>query len=64
MKGIGDRTYQVVRQAVDGEVPDYLADLRERGAEPLADGGADSTQPCAATCTATATGPTAAPPSR
>ncbi|MET3721589.1 PHP domain-containing protein [Arthrobacter sp. UYEF21] len=40
MKGIGDRTYQVVRQAVDGEVPDYLADLRERGQEPLADGGA------------------------
>jgi putative hydrolase len=41
MKGIGDRTYQVVRQAVDGEVPDYLADLRERGSVPLADGGAE-----------------------
>lgn len=41
MKGIGDRTYQVVRQAVDGEVPDYLADLRQRGSEPLADGGAE-----------------------
>ncbi len=41
MKGIGDRTYQVVRQAVDGEVPGYLADLRERGAEPLVDGGAE-----------------------
>lgn len=41
MKGIGDRTYQVVRQAVDGEVPEYLADLRERSAEPLTtDGGA------------------------
>ena len=41
MKGIGDRTYQVIRQAVDGEVPDYLEDLRRRGAAPLADGGAE-----------------------
>jgi putative hydrolase len=41
MKGIGDRTYQVVRQAVDGEVPDYLADLRLKGQEPLDDGGAE-----------------------
>lgn len=40
MKGIGDRTYQVIRQAVEGEVPDYLADLREKGAQPLASGGA------------------------
>jgi putative hydrolase len=39
MKGIGDRTYQVVRQAVDGEVPEYLEDLRQRGSAPLADGG-------------------------
>lgn len=39
MKGIGDRTYQVIRQAVEGAVPDYLEDLRQRGAEPLADGG-------------------------
>jgi putative hydrolase len=41
MKGIGDRTYQVVRQAVDGAVPDYLEDLRQRGLAPLADGGAE-----------------------
>ena len=41
MKGIGDRTYQVVRQAVDGEVPDYLEDLRQRSSAPLADGGAE-----------------------
>ena len=41
MKGIGDRTYQVVRQAVDGGVPDYLEDLRQRGSAPLADGGAE-----------------------
>jgi len=39
MKGIGDRTFAVIRQAVDGEVPDYLADLREKGAQPLASGG-------------------------
>ncbi|MFC9770653.1 MULTISPECIES: PHP domain-containing protein [unclassified Pseudarthrobacter] len=40
MKGIGDRTFQVIQQAVDGSVPDYLADLREKGAQPLAAGGA------------------------
>jgi putative hydrolase len=38
-KGIGDRTYQVITQALEGQVPDYLADLRERGAHPLAEGG-------------------------
>ena len=41
MKGIGDRTYAVIRQAVDGQVPDYLADLREKGAQPLASGGTE-----------------------
>ncbi|GGH96118.1 PHP domain-containing protein [Arthrobacter liuii] len=41
MKGIGDRTFAVIRQAVDGQVPDYLADLREKGAQPLASGGAE-----------------------
>jgi putative hydrolase len=40
MKGIGGRTFEVIRQALDGGVPDYLADLRERGA-PLASGGAE-----------------------
>ncbi|MEE2570182.1 PHP domain-containing protein [Pseudarthrobacter sp. J64] len=39
MKGIGDRTYTVIRQAVDGAVPDYLAELRARTAEPLAANG-------------------------
>ena len=39
MKGIGDRTFEVIAQAVDGGVPDYLAALRERGAQPLATGG-------------------------
>lgn len=39
MKGIGDRTYTVIRQAVDGKVPDYLAELRTRTAEPFVAGG-------------------------
>ena len=38
-KGIGDRTFQVIAQAVDGQVPDYLADLRARNAAPLDTGG-------------------------
>ncbi|MGO4491717.1 PHP domain-containing protein [Arthrobacter sp. 2YAF22_2] len=38
-KGIGDRTFEVIAQAVDGGIPDYLAGLRERGAEPLVEGG-------------------------
>jgi len=40
IKGIGDRTFGVVQQVVAGEVPDYLAELREEGATPLAEGGA------------------------
>lgn len=38
-KGIGSRTYEVISQALDGRVPDYLENLRRRGAEPLANGG-------------------------
>ena len=38
-KGIGDRTFQVISQAVAGEVPGYLADLREKNAGALATGG-------------------------
>ena len=41
MKGIGSRTFEVISQAVDGGVPDYLAKLRERSAKPLAEGGAE-----------------------
>lgn len=41
IKGIGDRTFGVVQQVVDGEVPGYLADLRESGQIPLAGGGRD-----------------------
>jgi putative hydrolase len=40
-KGIGDRTFGVIKQAVEGGVPDYLADLRSRSTEPLAKGGAE-----------------------
>lgn len=38
-KGIGDRTFQVIRQALEGEVPEYLSGLRSRGSQPLAAGG-------------------------
>lgn len=41
MKGIGDRTFEVIRQAVDGGVPNYLEGLRQRGEQPLAFGGAE-----------------------
>ncbi len=41
MKGIGGRTFEVISQAVEGIVPDYLIDLRERGEQPLAAGGSD-----------------------
>ncbi|KRC66750.1 hypothetical protein ASE12_19430 [Aeromicrobium sp. Root236] len=39
VKGIGDRTFGIIAEAVAGDVPAYLADLRERGAKPLASGG-------------------------
>ncbi len=39
MKGLGPRTTVVVEQALADEVPGYLADLRERNATPLAEGG-------------------------
>lgn len=41
MKGLGPRTTMVVEQALDGQVPTYLADLRARNTEPLAEGGAE-----------------------
>ncbi len=40
-KGIGERTFQVIAQAVEGDVPSYLADLRERNAAPLDTGGSE-----------------------
>lgn len=38
-KGIGDRTFQVISEALDGGVPEYLDGLRSRGAQPLVPGG-------------------------
>ncbi|TFD89454.1 PHP domain-containing protein [Cryobacterium lactosi] len=40
MKGIGDRTAEVIGQSLYG-LPDYLDNLRRRGAEPLAARGAE-----------------------
>jgi putative hydrolase len=37
--GIGPRTAEVITQSLDGDVPGYLADLRERGEGPLVAGG-------------------------
>lgn len=38
-KGIGDTTLTVITQAVEGGVPDYLADVRARLDKPLVSGG-------------------------
>lgn len=40
-KGIGDSTFAVISEAVDGAVPDRLETLRERNTQPLASGGAE-----------------------
>ena len=63
IKGIGDRTALVVEQSVGGAEPAYLRDLEASAAGPLADlseGGEGCGPRCAATCTCTRTGPTAA----
>ncbi len=39
LKGLGPRTVGIVEDVIAGEVPDYLTELRDRGAAPLADGG-------------------------
>lgn len=39
VKGIGPKTAQVVREALNGDVPRYLQRLEEEASEPLADGG-------------------------
>jgi putative hydrolase len=41
MKGIGNRTFEVILQAVGGQVPDYLQKLREHAEQPLATGGGE-----------------------
>ena len=38
-KGIGDRTFQVITEALGGDVPEYLSGLRSRGSQPLVQGG-------------------------
>ncbi|WP_066040021.1 PHP domain-containing protein [Herbiconiux solani] len=40
-KGIGDRTFEIIAQAAEGRVPDYLADLRARAGEELDPVGAE-----------------------
>lgn len=40
-KGIGGRTFEVITQAVEGDVPEYLQGLRQRAATPLATGGGE-----------------------
>ena len=37
-KGIGNSTYEVIVEALDGKVPVYLEDARERAAKPLVEG--------------------------
>ncbi|WP_026552663.1 PHP domain-containing protein [Arthrobacter sp. H20] len=39
MKGIGARSLEVVSQAINGEIPDYLVELREQSAATLVEGG-------------------------
>ena len=41
MKGIGARSSEVITQALNGEIPSYLTDLRERSKEDLAGGGSE-----------------------
>ncbi|WP_030670997.1 PHP domain-containing protein [Streptomyces sp. NRRL B-1347] len=41
LKGIGPKTGAVVREALDGEVPGYLARLEQEADEPLVSGGAE-----------------------
>lgn len=41
LKGIGPKTGAVVREALDGQVPGYLARLEEEAEQPLVTGGAE-----------------------
>jgi putative hydrolase len=41
LKGIGGTTLEVIRQAAEGRVPDYLADVRARLDKPLVTGGTE-----------------------
>ena len=57
--GIGDSSLAVIRQALAGEVPDYLARACASGIAPAR--SALRGRSCAETCTATPTGRTARP---
>lgn len=41
VKGIGKRTFEVISEAVHGEVPGYLAEQRDKNTGPLTERGAD-----------------------
>ncbi|MFJ6982903.1 MULTISPECIES: PHP domain-containing protein [unclassified Streptomyces] len=41
LKGVGPKTAQVVREALDGRVPEYLRRLEEESGGPLTEGGAE-----------------------
>ncbi|GAB3519945.1 PHP domain-containing protein [Arthrobacter monumenti] len=40
-KGIGARSFEVIAQALEGGIPEYLVNLRERSSTSLADGGGE-----------------------
>jgi hypothetical protein len=63
-QGIGERTFEVIREAVEGGTPAIWRACANvaPGRSPRA--ARTSPPPCAATCTATANGPTADRPSR
>ena len=58
LPGIGAKTSLVIRQAVAGGVPEYLAERRNRSGTTISD------RLSKATCTPTRTGPTVAAPSK
>ena len=64
LPGIGASTAEVIEAAVEGRTPERLARLERETGGPLVDGGEELRGRSAATCTRTATGPTAAPRSR
>ena len=64
LPGIGPSTGGVIAQALDGEVPDYLARLEDETVIPLGDGRRPARPPSGATATPTRPGPTAGRRSR
>ena len=64
LPGVGASSAKVIAQAVRGELPERLAALEREHGGPLTAGGPSCAPRCAATCTPTPTGPTAARRSR